>query len=163
MANLDQPCGAVPHERCIRSRKYVAAAAIYPGDFVSLDSGGKVAVASASAALVGVALSYASAADEEVLVADAPDQLFKVQADDTTVDAQTDINLNYNILATSPSTAYKISRHELDASTQATTSTLPLRLLAIDARPDNALGGFVDCIVKINNHQLGSGTGTEGI
>lgn len=163
MANLDQPRGAEPKGVPLRKNKYVAAGTIYPGDFVSQEAGGRVVAASASSALCGVAASYASGADAEVMVWDHPDQLFLVQADETEVDAQTDIGLNYDIVATAGSSAYKLSRMELDSSTQATTATLPLKLLGIDERPDNALGAQVDCIVKINNHQFGSHTGTAGV
>ncbi len=163
MANRDQTTGAKPVGPCLRVEQYIAAAAIYPGDFVKQEAAGKVTVAAASDALVGVALSYASADGENVLVANHPDQLFEVQADDSTVDNQTDIGLNYDIVATAGNSSYKRSNHELDASTQATTATLPLRLIRISRRADNALGEFAKCVVKINNHQLGSHTGTAGV
>lgn len=163
MANLDQPQGFRPKGDVRRLNEYVAAGAIYPGDAVSQEAGGRVAAASATAALCGVAATYAAAAGDAVMVWDDPDQLFIVQADDATIDAQTDIGLNYDILATAGDATYRVSRMEVDASTQATTATLPLKLLAIEKRPDNALGGFVDVIVKINNHQLDGGTGTAGV
>ena len=163
MANKDVPGGAVPVGPVLRASEWVAAGAIYPGDFVSQEAGGRCASASASAALCGVALSYASGAGEKVIVADDPNQLFEVQADESDVDAQTDIGLNYDILATAGNSTYKCSRMELDSSTQNTTATLPLKLLRIQPRIDNALGGQVKCVVKINNHQLGSHTGTAGV
>jgi hypothetical protein len=163
MANQDQPRGLEPKGSPLRKNKYVSGSAVYPGDAVKLDSSGRVAVAAASDALCGVAASYASAAGEDVWVWDHQDQLFCVQADDADIDAQTDIGLNYDILATAGSSAFKISRMELDSSSGATTATLPLKLLAIEARPNNALGAQVDCIVKINNHQLSGGTGSAGV
>lgn len=163
MPNLDRPRGAEPKGACVRSNAYVSGGAVFPGDFVSLDSSGRVVAASATAALVGVAMSYASGAGQDVIVADHPDQLFIVQADDGTVDAQTDIGLNYDILATAGNAVYRTSRMELDASTQATTATLPLKLLGIEKRPDSALGAFVSCVVAINNHQLKGSTGTAGV
>lgn len=164
MPNLDQPCGAVPHERVIRARKYVAGSRVFPGDFVALASDGKVDAGAAGAnALIGVALTYADADLAEVIVADHPNQIFKVQADAADVDAQTDIGLNYAILATAGSTTYKISRHELDAETGRSDSNYQLKLLDIDSRPDNALGAAVDCLVVINNHALAGGTGTLGV
>jgi hypothetical protein len=164
VANLDQPCGAVPHERVLRQRAYKAGATIYPGDIVKLSSDGKLDPVSAGAtAAIGVALSYAAADGDAVIVADHPDQLFKIQSDSTNPDAQADIGYNYDIVATAGSSTYKISRMELDDNTGVTDSNYPLKLLAIDARPDNALGAFSDCIVKLNNHQLGGGTGTLGV
>lgn len=163
MANLDQPKGFEPKGEALRENKYVAAGVIYPGDAVSLDSSGRAVAASATSALAGVCNSYASAAGASVNVWDHPDQQFYVQADEADIDAQTDIGLNYDLLATAGSSAYKMSRMELDSSTGATTATLPLKLLGIDERPNNALGAQVDCIVKINNHQLAGGTGTAGV
>ena len=162
MANSNTPNGLIPHERCIRARTYIAAGTIYPGDAVKLDSGGGVVVCAAGDATVGAALTYAVSGNN-VSVADSPQQLFRVKASSTQIDAQTDINLNYDIVATTGSTLYKASRNSLDSSTQATTATLVYKLLAVDARPDNVIGTYVDCIVSVNNHQLKGGTGTLGV
>lgn len=163
MANGDRPEGARPYGSVLSVNRYVAAGAIAPGDFLKQDSGGKVIVGTATGALCGVAASYAAADGDDVLVYDNPNQKFIVQSDDTDPDAQTDIGLNYDLLATAYDSTYKVSRHELDGSTGATTATLPLKLLGIEVRPDNALGASADCIVKINNHQFGSHTGTAGV
>jgi len=96
-------------------------------------------------------------------VADDPNQRFVVQADGADIDAQTDLGLNYELLCTDRDSATKESRQELDSSTGATTATLPLRAIEIDRKINNALGAQVDVIVKINNHQLGSGTGVAGV
>lgn len=160
MANADRPQGARPKEAPARLREYTAGGTIYPGDFVHLEADGKVDAAAAGESLIGVAQSYATDGDK-VKVWDDPQQIFVVQADGADIDAQTDIGLNYNIVATAGSTAYKASRMELDSDSGATTSTLPLKLLGIDERADNALGAQVDCLVKINNHILAAGTGTE--
>lgn len=162
MANKDMPRGARPKGRVLRVRKYMAGGTVYPGDFVKSDNAGKVVVAAASNALLGVAATYATTGND-LLVWDDPNQVFTVQADDATIDAQTDINLNYNITATTADTLYKMSRHELDASTQATDSTLPLRLLEVEPLVGDALGANVKCQVIINNHLLKGGTGTEGV
>ncbi len=156
MANADKPVGAVPFGADAKFNRYVAGAAIYPGDFVKKSSDGKIDPASASDALIGVAASYAAAEDAVVMVYDDPDQKFIVQSDGTNPDAQTDIGLNYNITATAGDSSYKVSRMELDDNTGATDSNLPLRLLDIVQAGDNALGAQAKCIVKINNHQLGN-------
>lgn len=163
MANRDEPQGFRPKGEPLRLNKYVAAGVIYPGDAVSQESGGRVVAASASSALFGVAASYASAADQSVEIWDDPEQLYVVQADEADIDAQTDMGLNYDLLATAGDATYRVSRMELDSSTGGTSATLPLKLLGIDERPNNALGAQVDCIVKINNHQLAGGTGTAGV
>lgn len=164
MANKDRPIGFIPKGEPLRANSYVAASAIYPGDLVKLDNAGKVSVCSAgAAAALGAALSYASADGQAVLVADHPDQLFVAQTDDATVAAQTDINLNYNIVAGTASTLYKISRHEIDGNTGATDSNLPIKILAVTAEIGEALGTNAKVVCKINNHNLAGGTGTLGV
>lgn len=153
MANADKPRGLRPAERVMRQTPYVADGTIYPGDAVKIEDDGKVVSASASDALLGVAVNYATAGDK-IMVLDDPDQKFVVQADDGTALAQTGIGLNYNIVATSGNSSYRQSRMELDSDSGATTSTLPLRLLGFDASIDNAAGEFAECVVVINNHQL---------
>jgi hypothetical protein len=132
---------------------------VYPGDIVILDNAGLVAPASAGTTpVIGVAASYA-ASGAECLVWDDPNQMFMIQSDDATdPDAQTDVGLNYNLVATAGSSLYKASRMELDGNTGATDSNLPLRLLAVERTVDNALGGYADCVVILNNHRLKLGT-----
>ena len=163
MANRDQPQGFRPYGPILRQSIYVAAGAIYPGDAVMQESAGRVIVGAATNALIGVANSYASGAGVDVSVMDHPSQRFVGQMDETEVDAQTDLGLNYNLVATAGNSSYKQSRHELDSSTQNTTATLPFKALAINPDPANALGEFVDCICIINNHQLKGHTGTAGV
>jgi hypothetical protein len=162
MANSDRPRGAEVYGRVKQANKYKAGGAIYPGDFVHLEADGKVDAAAAGESLIGVALSYASADGEDVIVSDHPDQRYVVQGNEDDIDAQTDIGLNYNIVATAGDTSYKISRHELDTTSGDTTSTLPLKLVDVVDSPVNALGEFVDCVVKINNHILGNVTESAG-
>jgi hypothetical protein len=162
MANADIVDGAKPFGRGYQCNTYVAQSAIYAGDFVKKNAAGTVEQAAASDALLGVALNYA-ATGADVLVADHPDQLFMIQADDSTIDAQTDIGLNYDITVASANTTYKRSGMELDASTQATLATLPLKLMKIVAAPNNALGDHTKCVVRINNHQNAGGTGVIGV
>jgi hypothetical protein len=162
MANKDLPQGARPHGAVRRMTGYVAGGTIYPGDCVKLKNDGTVEVAAASNALCGVSAGYVTVG-QTVMVYDDPSQLFSIQSDSADVDAQTDINLNFNIVATAADTAYRVSRHELDGDTGATDSILPIKLLKIEPAVDNALGAAVKCVVKINNHQFSSGTGTLGV
>lgn len=166
MSNADRPSGFRPHGKVLRQRDYVADAAIYPGDLVERTAAGKVqamATGTDGSQLLGVAMSYAAADGDAVQVADHPDQLYVVQADGSDIDAQTDINLNYDVVVTAGNSTYKASRMELDSDSGATTAATPLNLIAIDPRPDNALGAQVDCIVKINMHVYGSDEGSAGI
>lgn len=162
MANKDMVKGAEPTGRIYELQVYKTESAVYPGDFVKKNAAGTVEQAAAADAILGVAMHYAAAA-ADVLVADHPDQLFVIQADDNTIDAQTDIGLNYNIVVAAANTTYKRSGMELDGSTGATTATLPLKLVRISKDVDNALGANVKCVVRINNHQNGQATGVEGV
>lgn len=162
MANSDRPKGFEPKGKPLRVNKYIAGGNVFPGDCVHMEADGKVDAAAAAESILGVALSKA-ADGEDLLVSDDPNQLYIVQADGSDVDAQTDINLNYDIVATAGDTAFDISRQELDSDSQATTATLQLKLIAIEDRPDNALGAQVDCIVRLNNQDYAGGTGTVGI
>ena len=164
MANPNVPQGLIPHGRIYRARTYVAGGTVYPGDAVKLDNAGKVVAAAAGAAQVlGAALTYATTG-LDVSVADDPDQEFRIKSDDATEPAaQTALNLNYNIVATTGSTGYKCSRQSLDGSSGVSDSNMPLKLLALDVRPGNVYGAYADCIVIINNHPLKGGTGTLGV
>lgn len=163
MANKDIPRGFEPVGKVRQSVELTAGGAIYPGDCVHFEADGKVDAAAASEAIAGVALSYAAADGDSVLVCTDPNQLYRVQASGSDIDAQTEINLNYDILATAGNSTYKQSRQELDSTSGGTTATLQVKLLKVEPRPDNALGDQVDCIVKINNHQMGEHTGTAGL
>jgi len=159
MANPDRPQGATPKDQVKRQAEYVAGARCFPGDLVSMQDDGKVDPSSGGTEKpLGVCMSYADADGDKMLVADHPDQRWIIQADEADIDAQTDIGLNYNLVSTAGDTTYNISRQELDSSSGAITATLPLRLLSVEPRADNALGAQVECIVVINNHQLGKGT-----
>jgi hypothetical protein len=155
MPNLNIVVGAQPVGRVEQANEYVAQSTIFKGDFLKKNAAGTVERAAAGDALVGVALSDA-AASASVLVADHPEQQYRVQASAGEIDAQTDIGLNYNIVVGAANVAYKRSAMQLDSSTGATTATLPLRLLRIEKAPENELGAQVKCIVKINAHQNAS-------
>jgi hypothetical protein len=162
MANSDYPRGAHPHGVPLRMTEYDAGGTVYPGDLLKLKDDGTVVVITAADGSIGVAANYAVATGK-VMVYDHPDQFFVMQADDGTVDAATDLLLNYTVTVTSGDTLFKISRHELDGNTGDTNSNYPLKLIKIENQTNNALGTHVDCVVKINNHQLAGGTGTLGV
>ena len=168
MANTDRPRGAEPWGELKRVNEYTAAGAIGIGDLVKKEAAGKVEVIAASGsqtdiACIGVAITSADADGDKVIIADHPDQEYRIQADGADIDAQTDIGLNYGVVATARDSGTKQSRHELDSSSGATDATETLKLLQVDKTEGNALGANVDCVVKINNHQLAGGTGTAGV
>lgn len=153
MANVDRPSGFRVYGPLLQKTPYESGAAIYPGDAVKLSADGQIDPASATDALLGVALEYASAAGVKIMVADHPDQKFIVQASGAEVNAQTDIGNTAELLATAGNSTYRQSRMELDSSGLGTSSQ-QLLILGVQSRPDNALGTNVDCVVKINEHQL---------
>lgn len=157
MANTDRPKGYRPYGETLRVTPYTAGGTVYPGDVVHMETDGLVDAAAASEAVLGVAATYA-VSGEEVLVWDDPAQKFIAQADDGTTLAQTDVGLNYNIVATAGNATYKQSRMEVDSDSGATDSNLPLRLVQFDREQNRAIGEFASCIVVINNHQLNQAT-----
>lgn len=154
MANADRPAGFRPFGKILRANVYQSGSACYPGDMVVLASDGQVDPAgSAGAQPLGVCLSYASAAGEDVLVCDDPMQLYIVQADETEASAQAIVGCAADMVVTSGNTTYKTSRMELDSS-DAAQSGGPLIIVGYERRPDNAWGTNVDLIVRINDRQL---------
>lgn len=162
MANIDKPNGACPKGEPLRCNEYTAGGEIGIGDLVKFNSSGQViALAASTDAACGVAASYASASGVKVQVWDHPDQLFLMQSDDSTIDALTDINLNYEVVVGAVASRHSIM--EIDGSTGATTATLPLKVLGLSPEAKNAYGANARCVCKINNHQLASHTGTAGV
>lgn len=99
------------------------------------------------------------ASDAFAYVVDDPDCLFHIQADGAV--AQTALGANFAIVQGSGSTSTGVSGVSLDASTVATTNTLPLRLVDFFNGPNSSIGdAFTDCIVKWNaGHQYANTTG----
>jgi len=155
--------GARPFGPALRLRPYVADGIIYAGQPVKLAATGKISAAAASDALCGVAATYASADGATVMVWDHPNQEFVMQSDDATIDAATDLNLNYNFVVGTHNTTYRRANVQIDGDTGATSSTLPLKVLRAVADVDSVLGSNVDCVFIINNHQYKGGTGTAGV
>lgn len=99
------------------------------------------------------------ASDAYAYVVDDPDVLFQIQGDAAV--AQTTLGSNFAIVQTAGSTSTGNSKVALDASTTASTATLPLRLVDFVDGPESSVGdAFTDCIVKWNaGHQYGNTTG----
>lgn len=74
------------------------------------------------------------------------------------------VGLNGQFTLTAGSTTTGASGMQLDSAGQATTATLPLKIVAIPNRPDNIPGdAFLSFYVKLNTSQLATGTGTAGV
>jgi len=145
------------------------ATSIFYGDFVKLVSSGTVEKAAVTTAVVAgtvgifVGCSYtdpttkqptysqfypASTAADDIMayVVDDPKVLFQMQGDGDI--AQTALGNNISAISTAGSTNIGRSRNALDASSAATTNTLPLRIVDFVDGPSSTVGdAFTDCIV----------------
>ena len=106
-----------------------------------------------------------AASDAIAFVADDPDQLFIAQQDSASANAVVaDLNLNANLVVGSGNTTTGISGMEIDSDTKNTTATLNVKLIDFYDTPSNdATANNSILVVKINNHELGSHTGTAGL
>lgn len=167
MPNVQQPFGLrlIDSEgKQVRIRRYVKKSgnAIYPGDAVVATATGDVDIATAGAALLGVAMEYrAAASTADIAVCDDPEAVFEIQSDSGV--AAADVFLNANITATAGDSSLLRSKHDLDVASFATTATLQLKLLGLSQISDNAYGSFARIKVKINNHVLKGATGSAGV
>lgn len=171
MANVNNPHGFLPvrsvgggigQPKISYLDLLVTNAAIGIGDPVTLSSG-DVDRAAASTALCGIAAESKSAnTGGKIAVWADPLQCFEGQTDDGTGTGTTQLltsGANANIVAGAPSNGRSIA--EIDESTVLTTATLPLKIISLYKDPKNAYGEFNRLVVKINNHQFGTGTGTQ--
>ncbi len=153
MANTDRPQGFRVYGEPNKIVILEAGSAVYPGEFVRMASDGQIDAVAAGETILGLCLDYGSAAGVKVRVSYDPDQIYIGQADETEIDAQTDVGNLFDVVATAENTTYKASRMEIDSSTASTTSG-QLVLLGLDTSTDNAFGTNASCFVKVNEHQL---------
>ena len=158
---------------------------IFYGDFVKLDAAGVVQKdgstdGSVDAALTPVGIfmgveytdpvtgylvhsqywpANTVASDAKAYVLDDPNVLFKMQADGTI--PQTALGSNFASIGTAGSTAVGRSKNAVDASSTASTASLPLRLIDFVDGPDSEVGdAYTDVICKFNaGHQYSNTTG----
>ena len=100
------------------------------------------------------------ASDAMAYVLDDPDAVFRMQGDGSL--AQTTLGNNIAIIQTSGSTNIGRSKNAVDASTAATTDTLPLRILEFMDGPDSSVGdAYTDVLLTYNfgMHQYRNATG----
>jgi len=98
-----------------------------------------------------------------VLVCDDPNVLYEVQTSNGTL-AVADVGLNADIAVAAGSTTTGASGVTLDVGTKLTTAALALKIMGFTQRPDNDnTAANSKVIVKINNDQFGSSTGTAGV
>lgn len=113
-------------------------------------------------------LIYRPASDANVWyakVVDDPNVIFEIQEESNgTQLAATEVGLN-QISKSGTGNGY-LSGWMIPSATGATpntTATLQLRLLGLVRRRDNAFGAYAKWLVKINVHELGTGTGAAGV
>lgn len=165
--------------------------AMFVGDLVKQDATGdtvaagglaqgimSVVQAAAGDAVVGVVVGFTTnplnlntpqyrlaSTARYALVVDDPNVLFEVQ-EDAVGGALTaaSVGLNANFIVAAGSTTTGASGMQLDSSTALDTATLPLKIMGFTQRVDNEVGSAnAKVIVKLNNHQYGSHTGTAGV
>lgn len=108
----------------------------------------------------------AASTKQLVLVADAPDLIFEAEADAAV--ALASVGLNAGVVegsgsASLGSTTTGASGMQVDASSVATTSTLPLQVVGFTKSPDNeANAAYNKVLVRINTHAYGN-VGVAGV
>lgn len=167
MSNVNAPFGArlVQSEgKEYRVRRYLKKSGnvISENDFVINDATGEIDVAAAGVALLGVSLEHqAASGTSSHAVCDDPEAVFDIQA---SADLQAaDVFANADIVATAYDSALNRSKHALDSASIGTTATLQLKILGLTQIASNAYGSYARALVKINNHKLKGGTGTQGV
>lgn len=165
------------------------AANVFVGDAVKADTTGdtvaaggmaygiqSVVPAAAGDAILGVVVGFATnplnlntpqyraaSTGRYCLVSDDPGQIYEVQTSNGTLGAA-DIGLNASIAPAAGSVITGTSGVTLDVGTAATTATLALKIVGFSQRVDNDItSANAKVLVKINNDQFGSGTGTAGV
>jgi len=158
--------------------------AIFTGDPVTYKNDGTVEVADNTKALCGVfgGCFYTdpttskptwspyfpatlSPGDAKGFIWDNPMQTFIVQQDSDSVNLlAANLNENVNFVFGAGNTTTGISGVEIDSSSKATTATHQARLISFyDTPSNNTTANNSIFVIKINNHQLMGGTGTDGV
>ena len=160
------------------------ASGLFTGDPVKQGNDGNIVIATAGDAIRGVFMgcfytdpstskptfrnffpASTSPGDAIAFVADDPNQLFIIQQDSVANNiVAADRNLNADFVTATGSTVTGMSKTEVDSSSKNTTAGLNLRIIDFYDTPSNdATANNSILVVKINNHQLGSHTGTTGV
>ena len=130
-----------------------------------------IRVADPSASLVGNSLALektylpVSSGLHYVYVATDPMAYFTIQGDSTAW-AASNLNNNVNVTITANQTTLGNGSPYSNtvATSPATTNSLPLQIVGINQRPDNALGAYCELVVRWNVHAyIGQATGRTGV
>ena len=128
-----------------------------------------IRVADPGVSLVGSTLSLEksyiglSAGTRYVYVVDDPYVIFEAQFDSTAV-AAADLHKNAAVTVTANQTSLAVSSpfSSTVLTSPATTATLPIRLLGLVQRSDNAVGAYCKVLCKWNYHEFGVTAGASG-
>lgn len=186
MANVNRVFGFRPVKHMngnpwngMANKYYVQAAdatAIYLGDMVDLDGSSdtdgvpsvtKPAASATNTILLGPVVGFSidptnlntpqyrtASTARYVWVADDPNLVFEAQGDASI--AAADIGLNAEFSDAGGSTTTGLSGQEVEVSTKATGAALPLKIMGLMPRVDNATGADAKLLVKINSHRFGN-------
>ena len=69
----------------------------------------------------------------------------------------------YAMVVDDPNVIFAIQEESNGTAIAATTATLQLRLMGLVRTSDNGFGAYAKHLVKINVHELGTGTGAAGV
>ena len=158
--------------------------AIFTGDPVTYKNDGTVEVADNTKALLGVFRgcfytdpstskptwrpyfpATTSPGDAVGFIVDDPFQSFIAQQDSDSVNlVAANLNENVNFVFGAGNTTTGVSGVEIDSSSKNTTATHQARLISFWDTPSNdSTANNSVFVIKINNHQLMGGTGTQGV
>ena len=158
--------------------------AIFTGDPVTYKNDGTVDVADNTKALCGVFRgcfytdpstskptwrpyfpASTSPGDAVGFIVDDPQQSFICQQDSDSVNlVAANLNENVNFVFGAGNTTTGVSGVEIDSSSKNTTATHQARLISFWDTPSNdSTANNSVFVIKINNHQLMGGTGTQGV
>ncbi len=152
--------------------------------FIALGIVVGISVADAGVSLVGTSidltqtyiLSGTRTAVRYVYVADDPNLLFEMSGGTTATNltaAKAGYNAGIGSWYSAADQTYAISQNTylstsapqsniiISSATVATTNTLPIRMLGLAQKADNAVGAYERILCRFNNHEFGNGTGTN--
>ena len=93
-----------------------------------------------------------------VLVADDPNILFELQDDGLAALTATSANKNASYTVTNPTAPQQNSATVLSTASVAVTQALPLKIVGLVQKPNNAFGVNANWLVKLNQHELQGNT-----
>jgi|TARA_R100000315_G_scaffold23979_2_gene8983 hypothetical protein len=191
MATSATPNGAEPIGTCSSSGSFTGkvihikiasgyGTAIFYGDFVKMVAAGTIEKDTGTTSLTSIGIflgckytdpstnqmtfnqtfpASTAASDAAGYVLIDPDVLFRMQGDGSI--AQTALGANFAVVQTAGSTTIGRSKNACDASTVATTNTLPIRIVDFYDGPSSSVGdSYTDAIFRFNaGHQLLNTTG----